>query len=305
MIWRTRARQNATECRCKAALAALARFASVLFCTVALANSAAAATTDPVSEVEAAVITHLKDNGFTDPKIVSRTDLTSPFATNSAWTLVIAQDNSAPPEISDLEDRGPIAICFVKELAPDCSEKLYQAVPSEQRWFGTPFYIRDSRVVYAGPGKKRPLLLLKVCGARSGDGNCSIATGLFDYDRGADRFHKVFGNVTGSNNNQETRFIDSGPLLGDVVVDQPTDNAPYAYWIEIYRMADSGRYSRVLRYRSMTRYADGNALAVIDSDMPELLRRLGLWRIADPLPVPNNTEKCTHPVMRKGEEWCN
>ena len=302
MIRLPRTRQNATGCRCKAALA---RFASVLFCTVALANSAAAATVDPVSEFEAAVITHLKAHGFSDPKIVSRTNLTSQFATISAWTLTIAQDNIAPAEISDLEDRGPIAICFVKGLAPDCSEKLYQAVPSEQRWFGTPFYIRDSRVVYAGPGKKRPLLLLKVCGARSGNGNCGIATGLFDYDRRADRFRRVFANVTGSNNNQETRFVESGPLLGGVVVNQPTDNAPYAYWIEHYRMADSGRYGRVLRYRSMTRYADGNALAVIDSDMPELLRRLGLWRIGDPLPVPSSMVKCTHPVMRKGEEWCN
>ena len=158
-----------------------------------MANSAAAATTDPVSDVEAEVISHLKDHGFSDPKIVSRTDLTNPFATTSVWTRMIAQDNSTPREISDLEARGPIAICFVKELAPDCSEKLYQAVPSAQRWFGTPFYIRDSRVVYAGPGKRRPLLLLKVCGARSGDGNCGISTGLFDYDRGADHFHKEIG----------------------------------------------------------------------------------------------------------------
>jgi len=302
MICPSRARHNATESRCKAALA---RFASVLFCAVALANSAAAATADPVFEFEAAVITHLKAHGFSDPKIGNRMDLTSQFATTSAWTLTIAQDNIAPTEISDLEDRGPIAICFVKGRAPDCSEKLYPAVPSEQRWFGTPFYIRDSRVVYAGPGKKRPLLLLKVCGARSGDGNCGIATGLFDYDRGVDRFRRVFANVTGSNNNQETRFVEAGPLLGDVVVSQPTDNAPYAYWIETYRMADSGRYGRVLRYRSRTRYADGNTLAVIDSDMPELLRRLGLWRIGDPLPVPSSQVKCSHPLMRKGEEWCN
>jgi hypothetical protein len=236
--------------------------------------------------------------------IVSRTDLTSPFAATSAWTLVIARDNATPLEISDLESRGPIAICFVKDLAADCSEKLYRAGPSEPRWFATPFDIRDSRIVYAGPGKTRPLLLLKACGARGGDGNCSIATGIFDYDRGTDRFYRVFGNVTGSNNNQETRFVESGPLLGNVVVARPTNDAPYAYWIEIYRMADSGRYSRVFGYRSRTRYADGNALAVIDSDMPEMLHRLGLWRPGDPLPVPDNMPRCTHPVMRKGEEWC-
>lgn len=102
MIWLPRARQNATECRCKAALPPRLR------------------------------------TQFRNSKIVSRTDLTSQFATTSAWTLTIAQDNIAPPAISALEDRGPVAICFVKGLAADCSEKLYQAVPSEQRWFGTP-----------------------------------------------------------------------------------------------------------------------------------------------------------------------
>ena len=52
-------------------------------------------------------------------------------------------------------------------------------------------------------------------------------------------------------------------------------------------MSDSARYGRAHGYRSRTRYADGNAFAVIDSDMPELLRRLGLWRIGDRVfPVP-------------------
>jgi len=69
-------------------------------------------------------------------------------------------------------------------------------------------------------------------------------------------------------------------------------------------MADSARYGRALRYRSRTRYADGNAFAVIDTYMPELLRRLGLWRIGDPR-LPSTPVKCTRPVMRKGEERCN
>jgi hypothetical protein len=293
---------NATRPRRKALLA---RIASILFWTVALAKFANAASTTQAPDVDDTVITHLKSHGFTVPAIIGHTDLTKPFATTSSWTLVIAQDNAPPPEISDFEEHGPIAICFVKDLAPDCSEKLYDNVPSEQRWFGTPFYIRDSRVVYAGPANMRPLLLLKTCGARSGDGNCGIATGLYGYDQRADRFYKAFGNVTGSNNNQDTRFVENGPLLGDVIVNYPTDNAPYTYWIEMYRQATSGRYVRVLRYRGSTRYGDGNPLAVIDSEMPVLLRHLGLWRSGDSLPIPTSkAEECAHPVMRKGEEWC-
>ena len=50
---------------------------------------------------------------------------------------------------------------------------------------------------------------------------------------------------------------------------------------------------------------DGNPLAVIDSEMPETLRRLGLWKEGDALPVPPRMpQRCTLLVMRKGVEWC-
>jgi len=298
----SRAPPNATRSRCKALLA---HIASLLFWTVAPANVADTATTAQAPGVDDTVIAHLKSPGLREPTIIGHIDLTKPFATTSLWTLVVAQDSAPPPEISDIEEHGPITICFVRDRAPDCSEKLYDNVPNEQRLFGTPFYIRDNRVVYVGPAITRPLLLLKTCGARSGNGSCGIATALYAYDRQADRFHKTFGNVTGSNNNQATRFVENGPLLGNVIVNYPTDNAPYTYWIELHRMATSGRFVRVLRYRGSTRYGDGDPLAVIDSEMPEILRRLGLWRKGDPLPIPTNrAEDCAHPVMRKGEEWC-
>jgi hypothetical protein len=61
----------------------------------------------------------------------------------------------------------------------------------------------------------------------------------------------------------------------------------------------------VLRYRGDTGYGDGNPLAVIDSEMPETLRRLGLWKTGDPLPVsPRLSGGCTRLVMRKSVEWC-
>jgi len=48
----------------------------------------------------------------------------------------------------------------------------------------------------------------------------------------------------------------------------------------------SEQYGRILRYRGLTGYSDGNPLAVADSEMPEILRRLGLWQPGEPLPVP-------------------
>jgi hypothetical protein len=90
-----------------------------------------------------------------------------------------------------------------------------------------------------------------------------------------------------------------------VIVDNPTENAPYTYWIEVYRAGDSAQYGRILRYRGLTGYSDGNPLAVTDSEMPEILHRLGSWKPGDPLPVPAHLPKGCHDLfMRHGEEWC-
>jgi hypothetical protein len=182
---------------------------------------------------------------------------------------------------------------------------MYQQVRSEMPWFDTPYHLFADSIVYANQNKSSPLLFLKVSGAVSGDGDCNIATALYRYDKVTDRFTRVFLNLTGRNNNQATRFVESGPLQGDVIVDKPTENAPYTYWIEVYRAAESGQYNRILRYRGHTAYSDGNPLAVADSEMPEILHRLGLWQPGDPLPVPAHMPKgCRDLFMRHGEEWC-
>ena len=104
---------------------------------------------------------------------------------------------------------------------------------------------------------------------------------------------------------EEPRFVESGPLLGSVVVASPADGPPFTYLVEVYtRMAD-GEYSRTLRYRGRTGYGDGNSLAVIDSEMPETLRRMGLWKTGDALPVPPSLPAgCMRLVLRGGVEWC-
>ena len=54
-----------------------------------------------------------------------------------------------------------------------------------------------------------------------------------------------------------------------------------------------------------TVYGDGNPLAVIDSEMPEILLRLHLRRPGDPLPVPPAMPATCHRLeMRDGVEWC-
>ena len=254
----------------------------------------------PGEKVDRSVIAALLHQGIAKPRIVSHVDLTEPFGTATQWTFVAVQDGGDP--IPGFEEHGPIFVCLVRAASPDCALHLYQQAEVKDE---VPYHLFAGRVVYENQEKSRPLLFLQICGAVSGDGDCWIASALFRYDKEADRFVRVFLNLTGRNNNQATHFVESGPLQGDVIVDNPTENAPYTYWIEVYRAGDSGKYGRILRYRGLTGYSDGNPLAVADSEMPEILRRLGLWKPGDPLPVPARLPKgCRDLFMRHGEEWC-
>ena len=74
---------------------------------------------------------------------------------------------------------------------------------------------------------------------------------------------------------------------------------------EVERFTPANAYRRVLRYRSATRYADGNSLGVIDSEMPNIEQRLGLWKPGSPLPLPMGGAKaCPKPHLKLGALWC-
>jgi len=277
------------------------RFSALLLCCsflVAIApHFLSAEKAIPGEEVDRSVLAALSHQGIAKPKVVSHIDLTEPFGTVTQWTFVAIQDGGPP--IDDFGDHGPVFVCLVKAASPDCTRHFYQEGED------MPHNLLAARVVYANQNKSSPLLFLKVCGQEGPNGNCVIATTLYLYDKGADSFIRVFQNLTGRNNNQATRFVESGPLQGDVIVDYPTENAPYTYWIEVYRAGNSGQYGQILRYRGLTGYSDGNPLAVADSEMPEILHRLGLWQPGDPLPVPTHLPQgCRHLLMRRGEEWC-
>jgi hypothetical protein len=140
----------------------------------------------------------------------------------------------------------------------------------------------------------------------AGDGGQSVVTQLLDYRETSDKFERIYAHTTGTNNNEEVRFVPSGPLQGDVISADPTSNAPYGYWIEVNRFTPKRIYRRVLRYRSATHYGDGNSLAVIDSEMPNIEQRLGLLRSGSLLPLPAGEVKhCTRPQLKLGELWCN
>src|SRR5258708_4796409 len=254
--------------------------------------------------VELAVTGALKSKGVKEPKVISYIDLTKEFGTTSAWALAVVQDSV--PANAEWEGHGPLYICLLKNRSPDCLDIPGAEVPTEKPYSGELFVLIDARIVQASSGDVSPRLILKTCTEPGGDGDCGIETTLYAYNKSSDRFYRVFRNATGQNRNELTRFIESGPLRGYIIVDYPTENAPYTYWVEVYRQQGVGNYTQILRYRGHTAYGDGNRLAVIDSEMPETLRQLGLWRRGDPLPVPAELPAgCRTLFIRHAEEWCN
>jgi hypothetical protein len=241
------------------------------------------------TDIEQSVISSLPKANGKSAEIVEDLDLTQPFKTQSQWTFIVANlPGSQEDGVGDEIDSGGLVVCFVERSTPHCDQvSLSNAVS-----------LSSADVVFAGADHTDPLLLVRANSAGGADGNHSIDTEIWRFDGARDQFTSIFSNSTGSNNNQRTRFVDEGPLRGDVIVDVP---AGCCYFIDVYRQEPSGRYVSVLGYQGRTVYGDGNPLSVADSEMPEILRRLGLWHKGDALPIPH--EGC-NPVMRRGEEWC-
>jgi len=169
-----------------------------------------------------------------------------------------------------------------------------------------PHYLLTAKVVYPRGPTAAPFLLLVTGSLNSGDGDQVIATQLLAYDPGRDAFRRIFNKSTGHNNNQEIRFIADGPLRGSVITAEPQEHLPYDYWIVVDALTREGTYRQALRYRSATHQNDGNPLAVIDSEMPNIERQLGLWKSGDPLPSPAAVDgkPCIKPALRHSELWC-
>jgi hypothetical protein len=132
---------------------------------------------------------------------------------------------------------------------------------------------------------------------------------IWAYNRHFNRFKKIFSAVENGSNNGEVRFISDGPLAGDVILNRLTSPWPYRYKIIVYRLVSSERYIKVLDYNGNTTEGDGNALAVIDAEMPEIEHRLGYWEKGDALPnIPpaNIPSQCKTPIrIQKGLAWCD
>lgn len=235
-------------------------------------------------------------------QVIARLDLAKPFATLSPWQFFAAQG----PSVEDAggnEAPGEITPCLTGDNGRTCHAAPGKAlrIPQAEDVFAVPHFI--NRLAVVQPRADLPLLLLELASFHAGNGDQRIAMQLYAYDKAKDDFTLAFEHRTGRNNNQEIRYVEAGPLKGDIVTSDPTSDAPYGYWIAVHRLTPSAQYRQILRFRSATTYGDGNPLAVIDSEMPNIQRRLGLWRDGTPLPLPAG--KCPRPHLVRMALWCN
>ena len=217
-------------------------YAAIIAATlILLAGDVDARTHLDATEIDRAVISKLSAEFGIKSKVITHLELTQTFQTKSRWSLVVAKQ---PDEESSVEDgggnrMGAVSLCFVENDEPDCSEEMFLAKYREEKVSfvsGEPTFheLIASDIVFSGPGRTLPLLKIKSCMNRGANGNCGVSTFLFAYDRKSERFRVVFFSMTDRNNNQETRVVENGPLLGSVVVAYPTSDAPFTYFVDVY-----------------------------------------------------------------------
>lgn len=177
---------------------------------------------------------------------------------------------------------------------------LSQTLTSDGDVFAQPHFLLQALVVRP-PGMPR-FLLLELASFHAGNGDQRVSLQLYTYDQAKDFFRLAYAHRTGRNNNQEIRY-EAGPLSGVVIASAPTSDAPFGYWITVDRPNGRGVYRQVLRFRSATTYGDGNPLAVIDSEMPNIQRRLGIWHPGMALPLP--ARACPRAHLVRGALWCD
>ena len=237
---------------------------------------------------------------------IANIPLTAPFGTRTLWHFSVTQSEVPGEAVSDDPEPGVVIPCLHRATASGCDPVMGASLnfDAQKGGFDEPHYLRAARIAYRQAGDREPLLIVVLASLHSGDGDQLVGTQAFAYRRDTDQFVRVFGHVTGTNNNQEVRFIDVGPLRGAIITAVPTADAPFGYWITVARSAgDATVYQTVLRYRSSTHYNDGNELPVIDSEMPQVLHRLSLWRPGQKLPLP--ASPCPKPRLNNGAFWCS
>lgn len=261
----------------------------------------------PHAVIAVALATAVAGQSTTSP-VISNIDLSKPLSTREAWRFVATQGPpvAAVDTASGGNEPGRILLCLQATPSTPCDPQLLNALrtaSSSNDFFREPHYLNAVKIAYPRGSAGRPVLIVQTASMHSGDGDQLVMTQVLAYEKPQNRFVRIFQYTTGKNRNEEVRYINSGRLKGDIISIDPTENAPYAYWVTVSVLSPQYAYKTALRYRSATHYGDGNPLAVIDSEMPNIEHRLGYWKSGMALPLPSGG--CPRPRLVRMELWCN
>jgi hypothetical protein len=232
----------------------------------------------------------------TGDKVLRTIDLTAPFHTKTRWSFEVRQE---APDCTDWEAFDPpvVLMCFIHEGKDSCSpgRNVFDSV----------------EIVYPDEAKSQPLLEaishLEVDGPSVGLEDNDFWT----YDAVLDKFSSAFSNQIWRDSGEETRLITAGPLRGDIIVSRITVRASPRYMIEVYKPSEMlkrtvfpSSFIKFYQYESRTRSDDDNRLPVIDAEMPEIFRRLGLHAPKNIEDYIKDVPEGCKPQMRNGLLWC-
>lgn len=242
------------------------------------------------------------------PSVISNIDLSKPFSTREAWRFIASQGPpvSGDDTASGGDEPGDIQLCLRAAPTAPCDPQLQNALraaTSANDSFTQPHYLKAVKIVYPHGRADKPLLFVQTGSLHSGDGDQLVLTQVLAYKSSQSGFVRIYQYSMGTNENEEVRYIDSGRLKGYIISADPTENAPYGYWVTVNALTPQYTYKTALHYRSATHYGDNNPLAVIDSEMPNIERRLGYWKAGMALPLPSGA--CPNPRLIHMELWCN
>lgn len=239
-------------------------------------------------------------------KVIESIDLATPFAIKAPWRFLASQGPDVPSDQSNTGDSEPgrIKLCITGDAGRSCPLDLNRAPNADWNdYFGDVHFLEEAKIVRPHGSAAAPLFIVRAAGLHGGNGNQFVITQAVAYDRQRAQFVRIYADSVARNTNDEIRYIETGPLRGAIVSAEPTDDAPFGYWITVNRLTDDYTYKMLPRFRSATRYGDGNPLAVIDSEMPNIQKRLGLWHSGLPLPLPGR--RCPKPRLMRMELWCS
>lgn len=236
--------------------------------------------------------------------VIAQIYLSKPFHLARGASLTATQGPQIDDPIYDGETApGRISLCVSASRSAACTPLIDHVLNVAGDRFSGIHYLEIHEIVHPRGSGAPPLIHLQVASLHAVNGSQGHAAVILAYRPAQRHFERIFEHVVGGNMNQEIRYIASGPLRGDMISAEPTASPPFGYWITVDRLTHGYRYREALRYRSATRYNDGNSLAVIDSEMPNILRRLKLWHPGQPLPLPKSA--CAKPRLVKSELWCS